>query len=93
MFGCFEPFLVYGWRQNDNRNSIADEWLSDNGVTGYALEIIRNHVVKCVYGVACDMDETTGIPTVSEEAKNRRSDGPCQIRVRGEHRVFPRDGR
>ncbi len=69
MYGCSEPHLIYGWRQNDDENSIANEWLWKNNVKGYTVEIVRNHAVEFVYGVKCDVDETTGIPTVSDRAK------------------------
>ncbi len=69
MYGSFDAHLIYGWCENDRENSINDEWLDENNVTRYALDVVRYHIGESVYGVKCDVDKTTGIPTVDEEDK------------------------
>lgn len=69
MYGCLDAFLIYGWCQNDRDNLIDSAWLEDNKVDAYAMDVVRNTAGEFIYGLPCDIDEETGVLTISEEDK------------------------
>ena len=69
MHGCYNAYVVYGWREGDRDNSIEDDWLSDHGIEGFAGDIVREHAGEFVYGLECKLDKTTGLARIDAKAK------------------------
>ena len=71
MFGCYDSYIVYGFKEG-NRDTMVDlEWLYDNwsDITIYAIDIVRCHLGQASYGIACKIDSTTGVVSIGENDK------------------------
>lgn len=69
MYGEYDAYLIYGWRQGDNMKAIDYHWLHENGVDQFAKGIVRNHVTEFLYGVKCHLNKKTGRPKMSKSNK------------------------
>lgn len=58
MYGCIEPFIVYGFSEKDNSKKINDTWLEKNGLEYYTTNSIRLYAYTMVYGLDCKFDDT-----------------------------------
>jgi len=62
--------IVYGFNEGNHESCLDEYWLSENfpNVHIYSTnEDINNH--EKIYGVECDIDETTGIVSIAPEKK------------------------
>jgi type IV secretory pathway VirB10-like protein len=67
MYGCFEPFVVYGVMEGTSSPILDEEWLlhtfppDDYSFLGiYASDVVRNIIGTAVYGFYTALDSTTG---------------------------------
>ena len=63
MYGCFNAYLVYGWKEGNVNNQIDDKWLNENEIEGYSTDIKRLHAGEFVYGISCGVNPT-GPPAI-----------------------------
>ena len=70
MFGCFDSYLVYGFKEGNRDESIDYDWLYDNWpyINKYAIDVVRCYLGEAAYGIACKIDDTGKI-NISEEDK------------------------
>lgn len=71
MYGCCNGSVVYGWREGDREHRIHDDWLYEHGVGEFAIDVVKLHAGEFVYGVQCDLDETTGLAAIRAREKRR----------------------
>lgn len=71
MYGCYNGRVVYGWREGAREYLIADKWLREHGIGEFAIDVVKEHGGEFVYGVRCDLDETTGHATIHAKEKRR----------------------
>lgn len=69
MYGCLDGYLVYGWCQNDHELRIDSKWLKENNVDEFVIDIVKNYAGEFIYGIPCDIDEETGVSTISKKEK------------------------
>ena len=56
MYGCFSPYLVYGWCEGKTTDVISYHWLEVNKIDLFASNVIRMHGYEAVYGLIVNVD-------------------------------------
>ena len=72
MYGCYNGFLVYGFKENQENFLLDPEWLEEHypGMNSYATDIIRNYAGgNMIYGIICKVDRETGRPLIGQSMK------------------------
>jgi hypothetical protein len=71
MFGFFNGFVVYGFKDSDDSKILDTNWLSDEfpEITIFADCIIRTVQSGAIYGIQADFDEESGTTSISDEKK------------------------
>ena len=69
MYGCADGHVIYGWREDDEDTVIDMD-------ADHPFELYYDGQVKCygcrpIYGIACELDETTGVVNLDEKSKKR----------------------
>ena len=77
MYGCFDPYIIYGFKEldTDTDAEISREYFEkkvDNSIEIYASELIKFHSWAAVYGVVANLS-LNGVCTVTDEQKKTRS--------------------
>src|SRR5271163_3030582 len=74
MYGCFNSYIIYGWKEGNRDSAIDPEWFYDYCPDGivqvYASDVIRNHIVEAIYGAVCQIDPDTGQLIISDDYKS-----------------------
>jgi hypothetical protein len=87
MYGYTYPLVIYGWREEGDRNQVIDEcWLAKyykNGedseedfesIAVYANGMSKNHGMMPVYGVVCMWDPESGQAMVPDLTTKKKVD-------------------
>lgn len=69
MYDCYDACVVYGWREGDNGRMIDYKWLCGHLIGNFAIDVANEHGGNFVYGKQCDIDEVTGLVTISAAGK------------------------
>ena len=76
MYGCFDPYIIYGFKEldTDTNTEISREYFekkSEDSIAYFriwASELIRLHACTAVYGVVAKLS-SDGVCTVTDEQK------------------------
>ncbi len=74
MNGCADGVIVYGWSENVSDRMIASEWLEEQNINSFPMDLVRGYAGYFVYGVQCKWDRKTGQATVASEEKKKVED-------------------
>lgn len=70
MYGCVTPCLIYGWHEDEKDTAIDPDWIDEEEhFELFWEELIRFAGFNPMYGIECGIDESTGIPHVSDDEK------------------------
>ena len=70
VYGCYTPYIIYGFNENNREYVIDAAWLEDHyGIGTYAMDIVRETLGEACYGIKCDIDIITGVPNISDSDK------------------------
>ena len=67
-----ESFIVYGWEEYSLTSIIDINWLRENNISIFALEIKRNIPCRIVYGILCGLNSNPYI-YIKKKHKNNVS--------------------
>jgi hypothetical protein len=65
-----ESFIIFGWEEYELTRVINNNWLLENNIDIFSLEIKRNIPIKIVYGVICDFSEQKGLVNIDNINKS-----------------------
>ena len=74
MYGCFDPYIIYGFKELDTDTEISREYFEkkfEDSIACFriwASELIRLHACTAVYGVVAKLS-SDGVCTVTDEEK------------------------
>lgn len=71
MYGCFDAYVVYGVMEGNLSEVLDEEWLESEypDMCTYASSVVRETMGSAVYGIALELDPTTGQAQATEEQK------------------------
>ena len=69
MYGCNDPYIVYGWREGNRENVLDYSWFEDSLIYKFATDVVKYHAGEAVYGIPCKLDSKTGELSISETNK------------------------
>ena len=67
MYGCADPYLIYGWVESDRHRVLSFEWMEEHNIQLFATDMVRNHAGNAVYGVGVNIENNKMV--CSEELK------------------------
>lgn len=71
-----EGYIIYGWEET-TRKIIDKQWLDENNINIYCLEINNNIPTRIVYGYICEFNN--GVVNLDEQLKNKVKDAFTKI--------------
>ena len=71
MYGCYDPYLIYGFAECNRDEVIDNDWLTEYfpDISAYPLDVVKNYAGEFAYGVTCELNQATGKISIGEETK------------------------
>ena len=73
MHSCYQGYLIYGFKEGNNKFILDKDWLETNyeEIKIFSVSVQKNCLLEACYGVECSVNPETGILSLKDEDKEK----------------------